>query len=222
MIISSQFHSKQLSPNVLDIMIRMLYIRKGWSLQLQWMVKTLLILGTECALCRVKASCRNLQLRNIGQVLCTKLHTFKSLDRASPTISLHFCDRFPPYFHFCVLGHLYADDVHAYLHSSASNATAVILAMIQTLSTPEARMQKNRLWITASKTQFIWLGIRQQLVKLDLEPLLLTSPIWSFPLLFRTLELCWTKSSPSGCYINLQMNERINRTQNPGIFPKHF
>src|SRR6218665_1126493 len=50
-----------------------------------------------------------------------------------------------------VLGHLYADDIQAYLHCPASNATAAVLAMSETLGVLETWMSTNRLKLNPSK-----------------------------------------------------------------------
>src|SRR6218665_1188321 len=44
-----------------------------------------------------------------------------------------------------VLGHLYADDIQAYLHCPASNATSAVLAISKTLDVLETWMSSNRL-----------------------------------------------------------------------------
>src|SRR6218665_231409 len=94
-----------------------------------------------------------------------------------------------------VLSHLYADDIQAYVHCSASNATSAVLAISKTLVVFETWMSTNRLRLNPSKTQFIWFGTRQH-SEIGHPPSLLISPILSFPLLFVTLELHWIKSSP--------------------------
>src|SRR6218665_501341 len=70
-----------------------------------------------------------------------------------------------------VLGHLYADDIQAYIHCPASNATSAVLAISKTLDVLETWMSTNRLMLNPSKTQFIWFGTWQQLAKLDLSPI---------------------------------------------------
>src|SRR6218665_2552990 len=65
-----------------------------------------------------------------------------------------------------LLGQLYADDVQAYLHCLASDAMAAIQAMTLTTGALVAWMSSNRLRLNPSKTQYIWLGTRQQLAKL--------------------------------------------------------
>src|SRR6218665_1572015 len=91
-----------------------------------------------------------------------------------------------------VLGHLYADDIQAYLHCPASNATFAVSAISKTLDVLETWMSTNRLRLNLSKTQFISFGTRQQLAKLDRSAI--AAEFLSFPLLFVTLELHWTKN----------------------------
>src|SRR6218665_634922 len=58
---------------------------------------------------------------------------------------------------------LYADDVQAYLHCSASDAIATTQVLTFIMGALEAWMSSNRLRLNSAKTQFIWLGTRQQL-----------------------------------------------------------
>src|SRR6218665_2279400 len=74
-----------------------------------------------------------------------------------------------------VLGHLYADDIQAYVHCPASNATSAVLAISKTLDVLETWMSTN-----PSKTQFIWFGTRQQLAKLDLSAIAADFPHFIF------------------------------------------
>src|SRR6218665_3153417 len=67
-----------------------------------------------------------------------------------------------------LLSQLYADDVQAYLHCLASDAMAAVQAMTLATGALVAWMSSNRLRLNPSKTQYIWLGTRQQLAKLDL------------------------------------------------------
>src|SRR6218665_2513449 len=64
-----------------------------------------------------------------------------------------------------VLGHLYAEDIQAYLHCPASNATAAVLAMSKTLSVPETWMSPNHPRLNPSETQFIRFSTWQLLAK---------------------------------------------------------
>ena len=86
-----------------------------------------------------------------------------------------------------VLGHLYADDVQAYLHCLATNATDAVRAMSLALGALEAWMSSNRLRLNPSKTQFIWLGTRQQLAKLDLSTIAADFPQFVFSSVVRDL-----------------------------------
>ena len=57
---------------------------------------------------------------------------------------------------YAALAQLYADDVQAYLHCSASIATT--RAMSSIMGALEVWMSSNRLRLNSAKTQFIWLG----------------------------------------------------------------
>src|SRR6218665_3391303 len=67
-----------------------------------------------------------------------------------------------------MLGQLYADDVQAYQHCPASDALVTVSAMSRTMEALGSWMSSNRLRLNPHKTQFIWLGTRQQLAKLDM------------------------------------------------------
>src|SRR6218665_1359243 len=68
-------------------------------------------------------------------------------------------------------GHLYADDVQAFVHGPPSDQLA-LTGRIDALSQDfHLWMSSNRLSLNSHKTQFIWFGTPQQLLKLDL-PLL--------------------------------------------------
>jgi len=54
---------------------------------------------------------------------------------------------------------------------SYSAAITEARAMNRAMEALEAWMSSNRLRLNSSKTQFIWLGTRQQLAKIDLEAL---------------------------------------------------
>src|SRR6218665_2495749 len=78
-----------------------------------------------------------------------------------------------------LLGQLYADDVQAYLHCLASDVMAAIQAMTLATGALVAWMSSNRLRLNPSKTQYIWLGTRQQLAKLDLAAMAVRFPHYS-------------------------------------------
>src|SRR6218665_1636085 len=64
-----------------------------------------------------------------------------------------------------LLAQLYADDVQAYQHCRASDATATARAMSIAMDALGTWMSSNRLRLNSLKTKFIWLGTRQQLAK---------------------------------------------------------
>ena len=64
-------------------------------------------------------------------------------------------------------GHLYADDVQACVHGSPTVQLSLI-ARIDALSQDlHTWLSSNRLSLNPNKTQLIWFGTRQQLVKID-------------------------------------------------------
>src|SRR6218665_3624422 len=96
-----------------------------------------------------------------------------------------------------MLGQLYADDVQAYQHCLASEALVTVNAMNRTMEALGSWMSSNRLRLNPLKTQFILLGTRQQLAKLDMVAhahlpfLTLLSPQQS-----ATLVSPWIRNSP--------------------------
>src|SRR6218665_3667435 len=77
-------------------------------------------------------------------------------------------------------GHLYADDVQAFVHGPPSDQLALtgrIDALSQDLP---LWMSSNRLSLNPNKTQFIWFGTPQQLSKLDLPLLIERFPTFTF------------------------------------------
>src|SRR6218665_1361112 len=71
--------------------------------------------------------------------------------------------------------HLYADDVQAYGHGPPSQFLDIISSIASLAADLDSWMSSNRLSLNPSKTQLIWLGTRQQLLKLDFALLLLHS-----------------------------------------------
>ena len=68
---------------------------------------------------------------------------------------------------YSATGHLFADDVQAYVHGPPS-AQITLARRIEALSHDlHLWMSSNRLSLNSSKTQLIWFGTPQQLLKLD-------------------------------------------------------
>jgi hypothetical protein len=82
---------------------------------------------------------------------------------------------------------MYADDVQAYLHCSASDAIAATREMSLIMIALESWMSSNRLRLNSSKTQLIWLGTRQQLARLDMPALATAFPLFTFSSVVRDL-----------------------------------
>src|SRR6218665_3429732 len=60
-------------------------------------------------------------------------------------------------------GHLYADDIQAYIHCRPANASLVVGKMGDVLGKLETWMSSNRLRLNPAKTKFMWFDTRQQL-----------------------------------------------------------
>ena len=86
-----------------------------------------------------------------------------------------------------MLAQLYADDVQAYQHCLASDALVTVRAMSLAMESLGAWMSSNRLRLNSLKTQFIWLGTRQQLAKLDMAALATAFPHFVFSSVVRDL-----------------------------------
>ena len=88
---------------------------------------------------------------------------------------------------YSATGHLFADDVQAYVHGPAS--TQLTLARrIEALSHDlHLWMSSNRLSLNSSKTQLIWLGTPQQLLKIDFSLLSENFPKFTFSTCVRDL-----------------------------------
>src|SRR6218665_489288 len=101
-----------------------------------------------------------------------------------------------------LLSQLYADDVQAYLHCLASDAMAAVQAMTFAPGGLGGWIVTNRLRLNPSKTQYIWLGTRQQLAKLDLAAMALRFPRIAFSLTVRDLRLTLDQQLTFAPHIN--------------------
>ena len=66
--------------------------------------------------------------------------------------------------------HAYADDLQTYVSCSAADQQAAATRIIACVADIDLWMSSNRLKLNASKTEFIWLGTRQQLQKISNQP----------------------------------------------------
>ena len=64
--------------------------------------------------------------------------------------------------------HCYADDGQLYFYSRADMADNVVKKVVECISEIDAWMSSNRLKLNADKTQFTWVGTRQQLDKINI------------------------------------------------------
>ena len=68
---------------------------------------------------------------------------------------------------YSATGHLFADDIQAYVHGPPSSQL-LLASKIGLLSNDlNSWMSSNRLSLSSAKTQLIWFGTPQQLLKLD-------------------------------------------------------
>ena len=68
--------------------------------------------------------------------------------------------------------HSYADDTQLYVSCSAGDASSSSTQLLECIEEIDQWMSSNRLKLNGDKTQFIWLGTRQQLAKVDRRPLM--------------------------------------------------
>ena len=71
--------------------------------------------------------------------------------------------------------HSYADDTQLYLTCPAVDQSGAVAKLVDCINKIEEWMTTNRLKLNADKTQFTWLGSRQQLTKLSGDPIQLHS-----------------------------------------------
>ena len=81
---------------------------------------------------------------------------------------------------FGVCSHQFADDTQALLHGPASSAVQMVESLLEASSALEAWLSSNRLRLNPDKTQFIWLGGRLQLDKIDTDSLHNRYPLIQF------------------------------------------
>ena len=70
----------------------------------------------------------------------------------------------------------YADDTQAYRHCKASEAMHALTELVNTIAEIKDWMSSNRLKLNPSKTQYIWIGNKIQLAKIDRQALLQRFP----------------------------------------------
>src|SRR6218665_1955412 len=104
---------------------------------------------------------------------------------------------------YSALAQLYADNVQAYLHCSASDAIATTQVMTFIMGALKAWMFSNRLRLNSAKIQFIWLGTRQQLARLDMAALSDAFPLLTFSSAVRDLGVTLDCQLTFATHINL-------------------
>jgi hypothetical protein len=65
--------------------------------------------------------------------------------------------------------HSYADDSQLYLHCPSTNQSTAVTRLAECIESVERWMRSNRLKLNSDKTQFMWLGSKQQLAKIETE-----------------------------------------------------
>src|SRR6218665_2146035 len=85
-------------------------------------------------------------------------------------------------------GHRYADDVQAYVHRTHYTVLDITSFIASLATYLDSWMSSNRLSLNPSKTQLIWLGTHQLLLKLDFAMLAAQFPQFTFLTSVRDLE----------------------------------
>ena len=71
----------------------------------------------------------------------------------------------------CITPTAYTDDLQTYISCAASDQSTATSRLLTCVSDFDRWMSSNRLKLNTGKTEFIWLGTRQQLAKLSVSPL---------------------------------------------------
>src|ERR1043165_10262382 len=102
-----------------------------------------------------------------------------------------------------LLHQLFADDVQAYIHTHSADAVATVSHMCLTMDVLSSWMASNRLLLSPSKTQLIWLGGRRQLQGIDFSQLTLLFPHITFSVSVRDLGLTLDSELTLSQHVNL-------------------
>src|SRR6218665_132959 len=124
-------------------------------------------------------------------------------------------------------GHLYADDIQALVHGSSINQLALVSSIDSLTRDLHSWMSSNRLCLNSAKTQLIWFGTRQQLLKLDFPLLTIRFPSFTYSSNVRDLGVILDSSftfsdhiltlTRSG-YFHLRRLRAIRRSITPTVF----
>ena len=124
-------------------------------------------------------------------------------------------------------GHLYADDVQTFVHGPPVDQLSLVSSIDSLSHDLHSWMSANRLNLNSSKTQLIWFGTKQQLLKLDLPLLKSMYPDFTYSSSVRdlgvtldsTLSFCeHLMHLTRSCYYHLRRLRAIRRSVSSSVF----
>src|SRR6218665_3576959 len=119
------------------------------------------------------------------------------------------------------------DDIQAFLHVSSTNQLALVYSIDALTRDLHSWMSPNRLCVNSAKTQLLWFGTRQQLLKLDFPLLTNRFPSFTYSSSVRDLGVILDSSltfsdhiltSTRSCYFHLRRLRAIRRSITPTVF----
>ena len=124
-------------------------------------------------------------------------------------------------------GHLYADDIQTFVHGPSSEQISLVRSIDSLSQDLHLWMSANRLSLNSSKTQLIWFGTKQQLLKLNLSLLTSLYPDFTFSSSVRDLGVTLDSTLSfsehllnltRSCYYHLRRLRAIRRSVSSAVF----
>jgi len=123
--------------------------------------------------------------------------------------------------------------IHTYIYTANNNQLVVLVSSVDALTRElHSWMSFNRLCLNSVKTQLIWLGTRQQLLKLDLQLLVNRFPSFTYSSSVRDLGVIlnysfifsdYISTLNRSCYFHLRRLRAIRRSISlPSLLPLYI